>query len=69
MNLTPQQVETLDQGGVVSIMVDGRNCVLIRRDAYEQDQIVAHEDKDIIAMQAYLADLAPEDWEDASNYE
>ena len=67
MNLTSEQIASLDQGDAVPIVVDGRECVVIRREAY--DQALSSEEQDVKSMHRLLVDLAPEDWEDASNYE
>jgi hypothetical protein len=35
MNLTVEQQQAIDQGEPVPLTVDGRECVLIRKDVYE----------------------------------
>ena len=41
--------------------------VLVRAELFERMQALL--DDDVAAMQHHLAELAPEDWEDAANYE
>jgi hypothetical protein len=46
MNLTLEQQRAIDKGEAVPITVDGRECVVIRRDVYEQVKSFAHDEVD-----------------------
>lgn len=69
MNLTPEQQQALDHGDAVPIIVDGRECVVLRREVYEQSCDDADAQPDIRMMQPLLAECDPQDWEDISNYD
>ena len=40
MNLSAEQQHSIDQGFAVEINVEGRDCVLLRRDVYEKAKAV-----------------------------
>jgi hypothetical protein len=69
IELTEQQRAELGQPQPVAIDPQTRQeYVLVRRDIYERVRRILDAD-DVRLMEPLLADLDPEDWEDASNYE
>ena len=58
MNLSQEQISSLDNGQAVSVQVDGRECVLIPREVYER----VHALLDFDPNQAYPA--IDEAWRD-----
>ena len=69
MDITSSQVDAIQHGEVVEITFDEMPCVVVRKDLFERMRSRANEDVDVRAMEPLLAELAPEDWEDLSNYE
>jgi hypothetical protein len=63
MNLTPEEIRTLDKGEPVSLMVEGRKCVLLTSDAYEQAQALI-DDWAPSTMRRHMAEMMAEDWND-----
>lgn len=70
MNITPRQLEAILGGEAVSITLDETPCVVVRQDVFTRMTEGTYDDVDFDAreMARFLAELAPEDWEDASNY-
>ena len=62
MNLTPQQIQSLDAGQPVAVTVDGRDVVVLPRDAYERVRTLL----DFDPAQAYPAidEAWREGWDD-----
>lgn len=68
IELTEQQRQELE--GPEPVAIDPqtrREYVLVRREVYERLRNLLEDD--VRLMGPLLADLDPEDWEDASNYE
>lgn len=63
MNLTNKQIEAIDKGEPVSLVVEGRECVLVNSKAYEQLQR-AYDDWDPSTMQRQMAEMMADDWND-----
>ena len=70
IELTEEQRQELDHPGPVQARdpLTNETYVLVRKVVYERFEVLMEED-DVRRMQPLLADLAPEDWEDAANYE
>lgn len=70
IELTEEQRQELEQPGPVQARdpLTNETYVLVRTATYERLGMLMEED-DVRRMQPLLADLAPEDWEDAANYE
>ena len=70
IELTEEQRQELDHPGPVQARdpLTNETYVLVRKVVYERFGVLMEED-DVRRMQPLLADLAPEDWEDAANYE
>jgi hypothetical protein len=76
ITLTPEQRKAVVQSGHVRIEDPETNTayVLIRAEQFEtmksllDDDVDAMLDDDVDAMYPLLAELTPEDWEDASSY-
>jgi hypothetical protein len=71
IELTVEQQQALDQQAGLLRVVDPRTSaayVLLRLDLFERMQRLLDED-DVRHLEPLLAELAPEDWEDASNYD
>ena len=72
LQLTDDQWQAIEQlgGGPVYIVDPTTNTryVLMRAEDYERMNVLT-EPNEISSMYPLLADVAPEDWEDASNYE
>jgi hypothetical protein len=59
MDLTLSELQALDRGEAVPLVVEGRKCVLLRDAVFEQlDEW--HPQR----MQRHLADMMRDDWED-----
>jgi hypothetical protein len=73
LQLTDDQRQAIEElgGGPVYIVDPNTNAhyVLMRAEDYEKMKAPSEDDDDVSSMYPLLADLAPEDWEDASNYE
>ena len=72
--LSPElrQALTATPDGPVEVIdpVTKRAYVLVSAEAYQRVQALLGDEGDVVRdMSSMLADLAPEDWEDASNYE
>ena len=63
MDLTNDQIQSLDQGNAVSIVVDGRECVVLRRDIYDRVKRVVEYDE-MNLEESYPAILAAWDEEE-----
>ena len=70
IELTEEQRQELDNPGPVQARdpLTHETYFLVRKAVYERFEVLMGED-DVRGMQPLLADLAPEDWEDAANYE
>jgi hypothetical protein len=69
IELTPEQRQELSGPEPVAIDPQTRQeYVLVRREIYQR-LLGLLEDDDVRPMEPLLADLDPEDWEDASAYE
>jgi hypothetical protein len=65
MDLTSQQVEAIDHGAAVPIVVEGRSCVVLRQDVYDRvKRVTDFDDSDISPEETYAAVLAAWDQED-----
>ncbi len=63
MELTNEQIQALDQGNAICIVVDGRECVVLRRDIYDRVKRVIECDE-MLPEEAYPAVLAAWDQEE-----
>lgn len=63
MNLTPEQIQSIDSGQPVNIVVDGRSCVLVPSSTYTQMQEQIDQWHPT-TMQRNLADVMADDWND-----
>lgn len=63
MNLTSDQVQALDRGDAVPIVVAGRECVVVRKEIYDRVMLALDEwsDED---MRAIMARTMQDDWSD-----
>jgi hypothetical protein len=70
MNLTPEQIDAVKQGASVRVLSPeiGAECVVIRRDVYEQIQELL-DDWDPRLMRPHVARMMAEDWQDLNVYE
>jgi hypothetical protein len=72
IELTAQQHQALAQEAEFPPRVIDRatntTYVFVRADLYQRIQALLEED-DVRRMEPLLADLSPEDWEDAANYQ
>lgn len=70
IELNEEQRQELERPGPVQARdpLTKETYVLVRKAVYERFEVLMEED-DVRRMQPLLADLAPEDWEDAANYE
>ena len=62
MNLTPQQLQALESGEPVTVVVGRTRCVLLREDVYQEDADygpASEEELDLLASHA--ADLIEDD--------
>lgn len=63
MNLTPAQLQAIDNGEAVTIVIDGRSCVLLNSSAYSKlREAIEHWDPS--TMQQSMAELMSDDWND-----
>ena len=60
MDLTSIQIESLDLGEAVPVVVDGRNCVLLSESTYQDLLDEWHPS----TMKRHLAEMMREDWSD-----
>jgi hypothetical protein len=63
MNLTNDQIQALDHGDAVPVLVDGRECVVLRRDIFDRVKGVIEYDE-MSPEEAYPAVLAAWDQEE-----
>jgi len=64
MDLTNDQIQALDHGDPVPVGVDGRQCVVLRRDVYDRvEQVIGYDDRELSPDEAYPAILAAWDQE------
>ncbi|MDH3717996.1 MAG: hypothetical protein OES79_07725 [Planctomycetota bacterium] len=63
MELSQEQLETLDKGQPVSLVVDGRSCVLLSNQTYARVRELI-EDWDPSTMKRHMAELMADDWND-----
>jgi hypothetical protein len=70
--LTEDQRHAINEhGGAPIFLIDDAtnvSYVLIRADQFEKIK-VSTDNEDVASMYSLLADVSPEDWEDAANYE
>ena len=65
MNLTAAQIQAIDNGEPVTIVVDGRHCVLLNNATFEKMRESIdhwHPSK----MQRQMAELMSDDWNDSA---
>jgi hypothetical protein len=70
--LTPELRQALaDADGPLELIdpVTRKAYVLVSAELYQRLQGLIGDETDVAGMAALLADLSPEDWEDASNYD
>ena len=67
--LTPEQRQAIEQRGHVRIDDPETNTAYVLIRAAEFETMKALWDDDVDRMYPLLAELSPEDWEDASNYQ
>jgi hypothetical protein len=63
MQLTAEQIQAIDKGEPVGLLVDGRQCVLLSSDAYDQFRSLV-EDWEPSTMQRQMAEMMADDWND-----
>ena len=63
MHLTVEQLQAIDNGEPVPLLVDGRECVVLSSSAYEQVRGLI-EDWDPSTMQRQMAHMMADDWND-----
>jgi hypothetical protein len=63
MNLTEEQVKAVEQGYPISLVVDRTECVLLRKDLYDQLRELL-EDWDPRIMRRHMAEMMRDDWTD-----
>jgi hypothetical protein len=63
MDLTTLQLDALDKGEPIPLVVDGRNCVLLKYATYEQLRALLDEWHPL-SMQRQMADMMRDDWTD-----
>jgi hypothetical protein len=59
MDLTLSQLQALDNGEVVAVVVDGRPCVLLSDATFEQ-----LDEWHPLRLQRHMADMMRDDWTD-----
>jgi hypothetical protein len=65
MKLTDEQIRALDHGDPICVTMDGRDCVVLRRDIYDRiRRVVEYDDSDMEPEEAYRAVLAAWDEEE-----
>jgi len=69
IQLTTEQRHELDGPGLVRVVDPETNEIYVLVRASLFDRIEGFLEDDVRQMQPLLAELAPEDWEDASAYE
>ena len=63
MNLTPDQIQSIDNGDPVRIIVDGRSCVLVSNSTYTQLQELIDQWHPA-TMHRNLSDVMADEWND-----
>ena len=63
MQLTSEQLQSLDSGQPVSLLVDGRVCVLLNSSVYDQFREWV-EDWHPATMRRHMAAMMADDWND-----
>lgn len=53
MILTAEQLKELDQGRPVSVNIDERECVVVRKDAYQRAATLPYDDSEMDPSEAY----------------
>jgi len=65
MDLTNEQLQALDHGGAVPVIVDGRHCVVLRQEIFDRvKRAVEYDDSDMSPEEAYPAVLRAWDQEE-----
>lgn len=64
MQLTSEQLQRLDAGRTVTIVVDGRDCVVVPQRLYEAHERDLLNDWHPDTMQRQMADVMSDDWND-----
>ncbi len=67
MNLSNEQIQALDRGQAVPLTVDGRACVVIRREVYERAKpAIEYDASEWTAeeMRSVMARTMDDDWSD-----
>jgi hypothetical protein len=65
MNLTAEQLQALEKGEPISLVVEGRDCVLLSSQVYDHLR-EAIDDWDPSTMQRHMAEMMAEDWNDSA---
>jgi hypothetical protein len=63
MHLSPEQLMAIDKGQPVTLSVDGRNCVLLPGNVYDQLREAADEWHPAL-LQPTMARMMADDWSD-----
>jgi hypothetical protein len=63
MDLTSSQLQALDNGEAIPLVVDGRQCVLLTDTSFEQVRALLDEWHPL-KMQRQMADMMRDDWSD-----
>jgi hypothetical protein len=63
MDLTSSQLQALDNGEAIPLVVGGRNCVLLTDTSFEQVRELLDEWHPL-KMQRLMADMIRDDWSD-----
>ena len=63
MQLTSEQLLSLDRGQPVSLLIDGRHCVLLNSQVYEQVRELI-DDWHPSTMRRQMAAMMADDWDD-----
>lgn len=64
MQLSVEQLETLDRGHPVAVQLDGRERVVLKRDVFEVQRTEMASDWPPATMQRQMADMLSDDWTD-----
>ncbi len=65
MNLTPEQIQLIDNGEPVNIVVDGRSCVLLPSSTYGQMQEQIDQWHPA-TMQQNMSQVMADDWNESA---
>lgn len=63
MDLTSSQLQALDSGEAVPIVVEGRSCVLLGTETFESLRELL-DDWSPLTMQRHMAEMMRDDWSD-----